>query len=180
MLDKNRKNYLKEYHKLNREKRNLASKKNYLKNKEGVLAYQKSYRDKNPEEYKKKQREYQKKYRVNNPDVIKATWNRSYKKNKEKIILRAKKAYKQRRLTVLNYYSKGKLECNCCGEKMYKFLAIDHIDNRYGTGKEHRKRSGPALQDWIIKNNFPEGFQILCHNCNVAKGHDGICPHKEI
>ena len=30
-----------------------------------------------------------------------------------------------------------------------------------------------------IKNNFPKGFQILCHNCNIAKGHYGKCPHEK-
>jgi len=25
------------------------------------------------------------------------------------------------------------------------------------------------LKKWIIENNFPEYFQILCHNCNSAK-----------
>ena len=26
-----------------------------------------------------------------------------------------------------------------------------------------------GLHKWIIENNFPKGFQILCHNCNYAK-----------
>ena len=130
------------------------------------------------EKHKEKMRAYQKQYLLKNKERVHAAQKRSNIKNKDKITIRAKNSYDKRRLAVLNYYSKGKLECNCCGERIYKFLAIDHIDNRYGTGKEHRIRSGYALQDWIIRNNFPEGFQILCHNCNVAKGHDGVCPHK--
>ena len=39
-------------------------------------------------------------------------------------------------------------------------------------------RNAP-LQKWIIENNFPKGFQILCHNCNVAKGLYGECPHEK-
>ena len=27
------------------------------------------------------------------------------------------------------------------------------------------------------KNNYPEGFQVLCSNCNFAKGKYGSCPH---
>ena len=36
-----------------------------------------------------------------------------------------------------------------------------------------------VLGQWIKKNNFPKGFQILCHNCNVAKGIYGECPHEK-
>ena len=25
------------------------------------------------------------------------------------------------------------------------------------------------LVNWLVRNDFPEGFQILCHNCNTAK-----------
>lgn len=65
--------------------------------------------------------------------------------------------------------------CACCGLDEYVFLAIDHIND---DGAEHRRKIGGsgALVTWIIKNNFPAGFQILCHNCNFAKFHGG-CPH---
>ena len=42
------------------------------------------------------------------------------------------------------------------------------------------KRKANALNQWLITNNFPMGFQILCWNCNVAKGILGVCPHQEI
>jgi len=35
------------------------------------------------------------------------------------------------------------------------------------------------LNKWIIKNDFPKYFQILCHNCNAAKAYPrnkGKCP----
>jgi hypothetical protein len=37
------------------------------------------------------------------------------------------------------------------------------------------------LRKWIIDNNFPEYFQVLCHNCNFAKGikrNNHTCPHE--
>ena len=40
------------------------------------------------------------------------------------------------------------------------------------------KLSGTSLVIWIKKNNFPKGFQILCHNCNQTKGYYGKCPHE--
>jgi hypothetical protein len=30
----------------------------------------------------------------------------------------------------------------------------------------------------LIKNNFPDGFQVLCHNCNMSIGLYGYCPHQ--
>lgn len=68
--------------------------------------------------------------------------------------------------------------CACCGENEIKFLAIDHINNN---GASHRRSIGTKnVALWIIKNNFPKGFQILCHNCNMAKGFYGECPHKKL
>jgi hypothetical protein len=32
---------------------------------------------------------------------------------------------------------------------------------------------------WLVQHNFPTGFQILCMNCNFAKGKLGTCPHQE-
>jgi len=40
---------------------------------------------------------------------------------------------------------------------------------------------GKHLINWIIENNYPDGFQILCHNCNVAKGligNNNTCTHE--
>lgn len=81
-----------------------------------------------------------------------------------------------RRIIVLEAYG-GK--CVCCGESERKFLAIDH---KYGNGSQHRfsvggNKKSPIIR-WLIKNNFPPEFQILCHNCNMAKAFYGICPHE--
>ena len=75
------------------------------------------------------------------------------------------------------HYSKGVPQCSCCGELIYEFLTIDHVHN---DGKDHRKKIGHNLYDWLIKNNFPDGFQVLCMNCNWAKGKYGLCPHQFI
>lgn len=37
--------------------------------------------------------------------------------------------------------------------------------------------AGSRFYVWLKKNNYPPGFQILCYNCNCAKGHFGYCPH---
>lgn len=66
--------------------------------------------------------------------------------------------------------------CACCGEKEPKFLAIDHINN---DGNKHRREvKNKTIYVWLRDNNYPKGFQVLCHNCNMAKAFWKICPHK--
>jgi hypothetical protein len=68
--------------------------------------------------------------------------------------------------------------CACCGESAYEFLAFDHIN---GGGVQHRKQiKSKDLYIWLYSNNYPTGFQVLCHNCNNAKGFYGRCPHQSL
>ncbi len=97
-----------------------------------------------------------------------------------------------RRLKILQYYSKRLSKsnipcCRCCGEKSHvDFLAIDHIAGRKEMDSEPElvelgyssSKKVEVLGNWIKKNNFPKGFQVLCHNCNFAKGKLGQCPHQ--
>ncbi len=58
------------------------------------------------------------------------------------------------------------------------FLCVDHVNN---DGAEHRKKtgsSGSQICVWLVNEGFPDGFQILCYNCNFAKHlNGGTCPH---
>jgi hypothetical protein len=99
------------------------------------------------------------------------------------------------RLKVLQHYSKTLSNsdvpcCNCCGQKNHiDFLALDHIAGKRQMDSETEltkigyssKMIGRELNTWIIKNNFPKGFQVLCSNCNFAKGlkkNNNKCPMK--
>lgn len=82
---------------------------------------------------------------------------------------------KERRNIVLSHYSGGSLLCECCHESLFEFLTIDHIG---GGGAAHRKLVS-NLDLWLIGENFPSGFRVLCHNCNFADGIYGSCPHSE-
>lgn len=69
--------------------------------------------------------------------------------------------------------------CSCCGETDPMCLAIDHIN---GGGNAHKREIGHGIDgiySWLIKHNFPSGFQVLCHTCNQAKQLNGnVCPHQ--
>ena len=65
--------------------------------------------------------------------------------------------------------------CACCGESDLCFLNVDHID---GGGKQHRKIIGNVgIYNWLRKHKFPNGFRILCANCNHGVAMHGTCPH---
>lgn len=93
--------------------------------------------------------------------------------NREEHYAKKKSYYRKTRETVILHYG-GK--CACCGESDIRFLAFDHINN---DGAKHRREIGrTTISYWLRKNGYPKGFQVLCHNCNMAKAYYGTCPHK--
>lgn len=94
---------------------------------------------------------------------------------------KATKKYNMKvRQTIVTAYG-GK--CICCGEAEPLFLQLDHIANDGAMHRELvggvRNASQAAYRD-VIRRSFPDGYQILCANCNVGKQlNNGICPHKK-
>lgn len=122
-----------------------------------------------------------KKYRLKNKEKISA-----YKKTKKyKILnkLNREKNKEKRKLTNLKYKldafnAYGGAFCSCCGEKEVYFLAIDHVN---GGGRKERKKSGRHghhMYRWLKKNNYPDCYRVLCHNCNFSVHlNNGKCEH---
>ncbi len=95
---------------------------------------------------------------------------------KAKTYKSAREYHRRNRLTCITHYSNGRLKCSCCNESIYDFLTIDHIE---GGGNDHRRKIKQTnIYGWLIKNGLPEGFDVLCMNCNLGKSkYDGVCPH---
>jgi hypothetical protein len=69
--------------------------------------------------------------------------------------------------------------CNCCGENQFLiFLTIDHIKGWKNYNEGPKRLGGKDLYRYLQKNDFPEGYQVLCMNCNSAKSDDEVCPHQ--
>lgn len=94
--------------------------------------------------------------------------NEAYSQQRNQWYLDHKIELKQRRNIikndVFNHYGN---KCEVCGEDNLMFLDIDHING--GGCKQHIKGVINRLYNWLIKNNFPQGFQTLCDNCNWKK-----------
>lgn len=73
-------------------------------------------------------------------------------------------------------------QCKCCGESRLEFLAIDHINKDGAVERRdlYGSNSG-ASHRWFLKlkrDNLRSDLQVLCHNCNMASYHFGVCPHE--
>ena len=111
-----------------------------------------------------------------------STYNKERRESRREFVRSIEKQSRQDvRYQVLAHYSKGQPRCACCGETTIEFLAIDHID---GGGNAHRRtlggRRGSGIYSWLRQHKFPDGYQVLCHNCNLAKGFYGQCPHERL
>lgn len=97
-------------------------------------------------------------------------------KNKDRVNAARKARYERLRSEALSAYGN---KCACCGETHPHFLSIDHIN---GGGKTDRATHGDKNggMNWYkyLATERPSHVQVLCHNCNMAKGHYGICPHQ--
>lgn len=90
------------------------------------------------------------------------------------------------KVSKIEYYRRVRLagiaaygsRCKCCGETQQEFLTVDHIKGR---DKSERRRTGKRMWAYLHARGWPkDNFQLLCWNCNCAKGVYGACPHTGI
>lgn len=112
--------------------------------------------------------EYYEKKTENIKMVWKQQTDKIYQRRHQETKEQRKRYNRERKERIISFYSNGSMKCVNCGENNINKLCIDHIKN---DGKEHRKIAGTSghLYDWLIKESFPSGFQVLCFNCNVEK-----------
>lgn len=70
--------------------------------------------------------------------------------------------------------------CACCGEAQYEFLALDHLDGGGAADRRAAAGQNKHLWRWVKHQGLPAGFRVLCHNCNMAIGFYGHCPHQSL
>jgi hypothetical protein len=124
----------------------------------------------------KEQNKYNQEYYIKNKVFINEKRRMMYKQNggilgiKERYArqkIREKKVYIDYKKLVYDHYGN---KCNWpgCGNSNPYHLSIDHINNDGYHNKKNGTR-GLKLYRQIVKDNFPDTFQILCHNHNYEK-----------
>ena len=185
------KKYMREYNQRPEVKAREKKRKRKYKFKE-LTETEKAKRRKYMREYSKNPQEQARRKQYNRTPKVKAI-HEKYRKTTRAITKRrerrrAPKAVAKReklKVEVFSHYSKKISSsdipcCACCGENTsIKFLTVDHIDGRK-TMDHIKSLSGIKLCHWLLKNNFPDGIQILCWNCNSTKGLYGKCPHQKL
>jgi len=109
--------------------------------------------------------EYTRNWQKRNPEKHRENSKRAMRKHQQKL----------KRICIA-HYSNETNNCACCGDNNMEFLTIDHIN---GGGSKHRKQIKGHFYEWLIKNNYPEGYRVLCMNCNHSLGIYGYCPHNK-
>ena len=171
----------KEWNEKNRERLNELSRLRRLKDPEKFKKYQKEWMEKNPNKVKVSQ----KKYYHNNKEARLVNSQKWINENPERYQKRSqdyrdshKKQFQKRnmdrRFLVLSHYSKiiSKSNipiCGNCGLTKIEFLHIDHIIGRKNTDEPKHLRGCSNLINYLIRENFPKDYQILCGNCNWLK-----------
>lgn len=135
----------------NKESYALSKKKDYEKHKPHIQEYHRQYYLDHREETIAKA--------TNRYDLKRISINDSVTRYRRRL-----------KIEVLTYYGNGRCACVRCGFNDVRALSIDHIT---GGGNHHRRKieikAGSDMYVWLKKNNYPDGFQTLCMNCQFIK-----------
>jgi len=125
--------------------------------------YLKQYR----QDHKEERRLYKQQYRRTHK-IQTALYAKHYQRKHLKALEAYSCQWRQKvKAEVLGYYSlNGFPQCVQCGITDIDVLCIDHANN---DGKQHRAICGLRIYQWLRRNNYPEGYQTLCFNCNRKK-----------
>ena len=124
---------------------------------------------KNPEDYKL----WYERNRERKIAQVSANYQNQTHDEREKHNARMRDYYRRCRQKCFDHYGR---QCACCGETELLFLTFDHIN---GGGRKHNEKVG-YIPRWLVSQGFPDGFQVLCMNCNLGRSiNGGVCPHQE-
>lgn len=144
--------------------------------KEGMVLCERCWTRRNKPEAKAKQTELVRRYKKSNRekglcDRCKNPIQPGYKECPEC----KRRAFERRRAMKQAVIDKYGGKCTCCGEHRFEFLTIDHV---YNNGAEHRREVKQHVYGAVLREPKSDQYQLLCMNCNFAKGKYGYCPHE--
>jgi hypothetical protein len=137
------------------------------------------WREKHPEQERERKRAY---LQSDHGKAVNAAYMKTWRERNPERSRELRKRWRDKaRLECLTHYGGEPPSCACCGEIEMAFLCLDHIN---GNGNEERRKAkhgrgaGPLLYASLRKQGWPEGYRVLCWNCNAAHGLYGACPHQ--
>lgn len=139
----------------------------YQANKAHILEHNKQYRETHKEQIRATQLRWAQEHREAHRLANRLYRERHLEKAKE----HAKRWRTKYKFDALSHYSIADCPiCAHCGITDVDVLCIDHINN---DGATHRKKlkllGGYNFYLWLRQQGYPEGFQVLCFNCNHKK-----------
>jgi hypothetical protein len=120
-------------------------------------------------------------YKADHQQEISLYYREWYALNRGRKLALLAASYDRLRDAVFSHYGRC---CACCGSTAD--LTIDHVD---GTGTQHREElygnahcGGVHFYKWLVEQDFPGGYQVLCRSCNSSKRRGAQCrlAHGEI
>lgn len=151
-----------EYYEKHKVRRRAQARESYKRHQpERLNAAKNYYRN-----HKHAKKEYDTQYRITNKNILK-TKSVKYRQTHANDIYQIHKQYAVKlKYTVISHYSNGKNVCAKCGITDINTLSIDHIN---GGGTQHKKTITQSFYNYLISHNFPDGYQVLCMNCQAIK-----------
>ena len=65
--------------------------------------------------------------------------------------------------------------CGCCGESVALFLHVERV-RRDASDPPERDRS--LLWRRLMREGWPDTYELTCANCSLGKAVQGTCPHR--
>jgi len=148
--------YWRKYNLEHREKRRANAHRYYIENRETCREKCRKWQTENRERLLAWRR---KRYREN------------FAKNQQRFADYERKRNQSSKIEVMfSKYSNGTGKCVKCGEGDIDVLCLDHIaDNGAAHRLEIGGHRGQQLYKMLKKQKYPEGYQVLCANCNLKK-----------
>lgn len=114
-------------------------------------------------------RDLQRLYRSQHRDRVKKCAADWVKANPDRIQEYHQRTHAKLKESVINIYSDGEAVCSRCGQGDIDVLCLDHINNDGAMDRRHRVVVGTRLYKQLRDHDYPNGFQVLCYNCNFKK-----------
>lgn len=99
-------------------------------------------------------------------------WRKAHPEKEREARQRVIKKNQLLKQDVLTHYGGGKCACIRCDFNDIRALSIDHIGGGGNRVRARRFKGTGTFYRWLQQENYPEGYQTLCMNCQFIKSYE--------